>query len=216
MYIFALLPYSKESKSGDNIPWHIVIFNKWINTGKYFPIKWKTNFSYDTGYFSFTCNWLKPNSTGFDDTDKYFAKYIMAPWIGRAFERGFYINDTWIWSTDISYEGTQLLSNMSDKYVGKFSFMDEKEKVEATATLKGEARRYAPECLKFLWLKRLYCKLFKKEVKDAYISFSTELGPQRGSWKGGAIGVTHPFVINLMFSWLDFKAERLQEIIDGK
>jgi hypothetical protein len=213
MYIFALLPFSKISTTCD-VNWHLVIFNKWIDIGRKLPEKYFTYLCYDSAdnYFTFKCKWLKYNK---EDS---FAKHWQAFWALIEYKRGFYIADEWVWfnRSDINYDDVKYYEELSDEYNTSFKLIEGEERITVNVTIKGEGRKYAPRILKFNWLKDIYCNIFKTHTEDVNISFSTDIGPDRGTWKGGIVSSWYPFIINLMLSWVDFKSQKLGEILNGQ
>ena len=213
-YIFALLPFSKTSTSCDDVNWHLVICNKWIDIGRKLPQKYFTYLCYDSAdnYFTFKCKWLKYNK---EDS---FAKHWQAFWTGIAFKTGFFIADEWVWfyTDDINYDDVKYYEDLSDEYRTSFKLIEGDERVPVDVTVIAEGRKYAPSILKFRWLKELYCKLFNHTKEKVNIRFSTDIGEGKGTWKGGTMSVYHPYILNLMLSWVDFKNEKLGEILNGQ
>lgn len=81
MYIFALLPHSRTSRSDQVAPWHLVILNKWFNTHRLFHWRWETSLSYEPtqGRFSFHAYWVKSHKVDKVE-DAYFHKEWTLPW----------------------------------------------------------------------------------------------------------------------------------------
>ena len=214
MLMLGLVPFSNQSKPGDDVNWYLVLFDKWINLGRKFNYKYFTYITCSDGFFGFKCHWLKPNKPNRD----YFAIYKQVPWSKMCYERGYLIKGQWVWleDDDLNMEAKDEIYKKSDTYTTKFILVEDNKRTRVETTVKAEGRRFAPICLKPYWLKTLYCNLFKSEIKEVEIRFSTDIGEGRGTWKGGMGRTYYPFMYNLMLSWVDFKNEKLGEILNGQ
>ena len=186
-YIFGLLPFSKTSKVGQLTPWSLVLFGKWFNTNRLFNPKWETSLSYlpEEQCFAFTSYWLPPNTTE-DDSDKYFFKLWRAPWLR------------------INYKFEELKGNFKTT----FNIFEKGKRIPVKATVTG-IKSYSsyyglPNFLKFLG------KRVKTEIK---IDLSTDIGKDRGTWKGGTTSLYYPFTKDLATSWLNFEYYELPKYV---
>ena len=228
MWVAALFPFSEESPRGENADnWHIVLFDKWFNTGlKVRHPKYKTYIACDDDTLSFCREWGKPNTSDYGkvalehpEDYQYASFYYWKGWqlpTYRILQEKYYIKNGQ-WKKNVAYnkfkcswEDEQKFEKEQDVYKAQFSFMDGNEKVPVKVKVTGAKRVYC-----WWWLPQwLTIKpLIREEV---WIEFSTDIGKDRGSWKGGTVGRGYPFTNSLRDSWRKFKKEELPKYIKGE
>ena len=229
--IIAFYPFSKTSKSDEEgsyewedgcrkpVNWHIVLFDKWINT--HIPVNrlsYKCQFSLS---FANGNKWGKYEELCFiryfgkdldeDDNGKdYHFSLIRLPWYKEMFEHTVLIKGDWITlplviRLDGNYKTYEALMDKSDKTTYTFSAYG--KKIKATC----HAEQYRASVYWFpKWLK----ELFYKVEKFIEIDFSDDIGKGRGSWKGGILGLNAEWKGSIRNSWYHFKNTRLKEILN--
>lgn len=215
MLLLCLVPFSSSSKPGDNVDWHLVIFNKWFNLKRKFNIKYFTYITCDCEYFCFKCNWLKPNK----QNQQHYAKYVRLPMSKQCYQVGYLVDNDWVWfnQQNVNWDEHNELYKESDTYKTKFMLIeDDGTKTKVNVEVKAQGRRFAPIMLKSTLLKNLYCKLNKTEVTEVDVCISTDMNSYKGKGEQINTHLYHPFIFNLMLSWVDFKNYRLGEILNGR
>ena len=222
--IIGLHPYSNTSHSDEHghsyeyinhervpVKWHLVLFDRWYNLGIYLPSKFQFSFSWVDDCFMFTRYWGKPNSD--KDEEPYHYTVIRLPWRSEAFKQGLFYKDRWI---DYSWRAEEYsLGNKKEKYFWDIAKLADKAYIfnaygkKIIAQVRGERIWYAPKWFP-LWLKELWNE--KKEY--LHIEFSDEIGKERGSWKGGTVGMATDWTGTVRDSWYSFKNGKLKEIIN--
>ena len=210
--IFALIPYGYDNF---HTGWHLVLFNWWFRLGDktLFNPKFQTNFSYlpEHSCFHFTRYW--GNIQEQDETDengtplKYYYKIIDAPWQKDLYKKYTLKDGVWI-KVD-----TKKLDSELDKDVFKttFKFFEDGKRVPVKAELSAYKRHYG-----IYWFPKFLKPLFETVDKRVWIEFSTGIGKDRGSWKGGTTGLSYPFKKNLATTWLDFEYNELPKYLRGE
>jgi hypothetical protein len=212
--IFGVYPYGKDNF---HTGWHLVICNKWIKILN-LPGWCQTAFTYDDSQcFHFVRYW-GPGRNIQDDPlpeencklPKYAHFMFDAPWCRYLYKKEYLKRGVWTKYSDLTWETQEREEVLQDKYFTKFKFEDEGKEIEVHVTVIGERLHYAlyflPDCLKHLWSQvQTYC----------WISFSTDIGKNRGTWKGGVTGLRYPLNKNLPTTWLDFEYNELPEYLKG-
>lgn len=206
-WILGLFPYEEHSKQGDFSKASLVICDKWITLPFQIPRTWTTYISGNNlkwGEVSVCRYWGKELRADVFDDEKYNFKIIRLPWHTQAYKRGTLINGEWV-EHERLYEVTARMEKIADRKQYTFQAYGK----EITATVWG-ACCYDSYSILPKWLK----PLFKKQRAWMEVEFSDEIGSNRGSWKGGTIGLNAEFIKDLDTSWNKFATEELPRRIN--
>lgn len=146
---------------------------------------------YGDGKF-FDSFWYYKNKNGHSDV-----KCIDMPWISSFYRHSFLTHDGWF--TCLESERRKAIKAGKDTFAYPYHLRDDDERLikksypfkyvtksgevqETTATVYMEEREWRPK-----WMR--WTKLFNNVRTELSISFKDEMGNQRGSWKGGVLGV---------------------------
>lgn len=199
MDIFAFYPFSKTSKPGDNVTWHIVLFDKWFDTGRYFPDKYKTSLSVCCNDLVFMRHWGKPNKkgqmwNGFIEPD-YYCKVWHLPW-QRWAKNTYYLKDKkWVPMEDSPKLGEfhiewDRIEKERDKLVKTIAFMKDGHRIITKCVVTATKRLYC-----WWWLPK-WLPIFPKVVKEINIKFDSSECEFYSTY--------YPFTKNLETSWNNY------------
>lgn len=209
--IFALYPWGIDNFHKG---WHIVLFNNWFrlfNEDK-LDKKWQTSFSYlpYNQAFAFTRYWgpnlVKADLTteDFEPIYRYF-KCINAPWAKFLYKKQILKGKKWILFEGLDSEA----QDVGDVLETTFKFFENNKRVVVKAKVFATKRFYGIH-----WFPKFLKSLFHDIVTDCWVEFSTGIGKDRGSWKGGTTGMYIPFNKDLKTSWMDFQYTGLQKMLN--
>ena len=196
-YIFAIVPFGLSYKQKG---WHLVLFNNWFKINDLHK-HWQTSFTYlpEEKMFCFTRFWGKPNKFDEDykDTEmmyqkSYFQKFIYAPWFKCITKIEYLSNGKWV----------EDYSNR-DKYKTTFKFFENEKRIVVKAVLLAERQYFG------IWWLPHWLNCFNKKNTFVYIHFSTDIGKDRGTYKGGTTMLVYPFKRTLKDTWTDFEYNEL-------
>ena len=209
--IFALYPFSKESKPGDNVTWHFVLFGKWFDTHRYFPRKYQTSLSVCDDNIVFMRNWGKTNTRGSmwngEYEPDYYLKVIRLPWQRWAKNTYYLKGNKWVKKLD-----TQKMDNFEwREYTEKVQ--KERDTLNKTFSYKLDGKRVIFK-VEVIGTRRLFCwhwlpqwlPLFPVDEKEIEVRFKTE---------GGIYNTYYPFTKNLETSWNNFYYLKLPEYLEA-
>lgn len=101
---------------------------------------------------------------------------------------------------------------LAEKDIEEFTFCiyDNGKRVPVKAKVYAYEMRYTKDWPKPLqWLTTRY-------EKWIWIDFSTDIGPERGTWKGGIVSDYYPFTKNIKTSWTNYEYLELPKIKGAK
>lgn len=208
--IFALYPWGMDNFHKG---WHIVLFNRWFRLFDEDKLdkKWQTSFSYmpDHQAFAFTRYWgpnLEKSDATTDDFEPiyWYFKCINAPWAKFLYKEQVLKGKKWI-----TFEGLRSdAEKIGDVFETTFKFFENDKRVIVKAKVLATKSFYGIH-----WFPKFLKPLFHETVTDCWVEFSTGIGKDRGSWKGGTVGMHIPFKKDLKTSWTEFEYTGLQKML---
>lgn len=211
--IFALYPFGPHNTKS----WHLVLFNFWFSMPKALPMKFKTSFCYlpEHSSFCFDRYWGKPNRKNeFEDDIPYYFKCFNAPWAKFLYKKEYLHNGKWCKLELTSGDWTEQQEEedkFKDHFTSTFKFFEDGKRVVVKADVTAEKLYYGIH-----WFPNWLKPLFNEVRERAWISFSTDIGKGRGTWKGGTVGRSFPFTKNLATTWLNFEYNELPKYLKGE
>ena len=191
-YLFALIPYSKTSRAGQIVPWHLVVMDKWFNTHRFFPWHYQISLEYSKydSCLVFKKYWKTSNSKGEDHS----VKIIRLPNCRTLFKRFTWIKNEWVLENDKS----------TDIFKTFFNVYENGKKITVKAEVKGLKWVYC-----WWWLPK-WAPVFPKTQEDIEIHFNHGIGESK------IRTLFYPFKKDLVTSWIDFEDKELPKYLKRK